>query len=580
MTAWTSLLQFLAKDTDTSTGTLLDLVSSNAANRMTKDASMFAVSFGDPGGGWGALGGLGYQTYSELPITSPMLACLNSPPSLTYDINRYARFTTSFAGDPMLLGAFASFMKEKWLSMRNPPTIKPIDLNIFVEVLALVLQKAMTYMLADPQNQIQNNEYATATLLQDYLQAFICPLSLSEVQICLRAILMNVLKETQPFVQAIYPRQSQTQGSNLFIPLLASANTCALGGATGMLLPKILVENIKACTFSIINGGKGDNPHIALPLAGSYSNDVLDPADYEVPYSTANFPNQTLPLFFPEPSNAIRINDGTLTAGTPVFINDPQALNMLIDKFNTWLNFTQLAGFMSKLVTVGTDAGPTILTNMNCTSYWTPVSQQTIANNKMRKDYYTSLKEYRRVVQSGGKCEKPAIGFTLSAEEKRFGVKLDGSKHLSTSPYAGKQIILYTFAFAPYQAVWETFQQFNVKPVINAVTESDLNTSNQPLRIAAQQQEFIQLVPSTASTVTVLTQAQLNNQFAEIMVGPRNIDIKGGEFEDMYDAISRGGKAGLFEDLASAVGAVSQVAVPLASAFLMRKAGKKGIMPN
>jgi len=145
--------------------------------------------------------------------------------------------------------------------------------------------------------------------------------------------------------------------------------------------------------------------------------------------------------------------------------------------------------------------------------------------------------------------------------EKRFGVKDYGSHHLDTSVYAQKQIIDYTARFPPLAATWENIQGFWIKPVFNAVNEGAQNNSNQVLRIAAQQREFIQIIPSAATEAT-LTIAQQHDQLADIMVGARN-SVKGQTFEKMFDDLSARGLGGIFGDLASAFGSAMGSIMPV-----------------
>jgi len=577
--AWTSLLQFLEQSAMDQNGTMLDLVPATSLNKMTKDVSAFAVTFSDPGGGWGGVGGFGRQSYLEVPIYSPILSCFYTVNNAgIFDLNRYGRFTSSYSGDAMMLSAFASLFREKYFGGKIPITFKCIDINQIVEVYALVLSKALFLMLNHPQNESVFNAYTTQIDLENFTNQYICPLSLQEFTLCIRATVMNILKDTQVFVQALYPRQSTTSGANLFVACTACASTCALPGCTSMLLPKILAENLRSCTYAIIENGKNDrNPIIAMPILGAYNGDVLDSEDYGANYGSASFTNLRLPTFIPDPSITISVIDGTTSGGGVAFINDPQALNLLIQKFNNWLNESQIAGFMCKLISAGTDAGPTVLTNMNLTSYWTPVNQEAHKTNLMRKNYYENIREFTKLTKIGKKAEKPVPGWNLSPTERRFGVS-ERDRHLSTSPYALKQIQLFSFGAPPIGSVWETYQQFCVKPVINSVVENGLNTSNQAFRIAAQQQEFITLVPSVGASSTILTIAQMNDQFAAMMVGPRNVDIKGQAFEEMFDQLQSSGVGGIFSDIASAFGEVARVGIPLAVGALNAYT-RKGIMP-
>jgi hypothetical protein len=577
--AWTALLQFLTQ-TNTQQNQMLKLVSPSEQTKYAKSVSAFAVVLADPGGGFANVGGLGCQKSLEVPIYEPLLAVNYANPNNLPDPNRYSEFTLASAGDGLLLGAMADWLPEKFLGMKKPVTYKPYDCLEYIDVYALVLTKAFSALFADSQFQTQINSFDSDLSLQNYINTMQCPLTLQEFVLCMRAQIMNVVKDTQPFVQTVYPRTEASSGENLFAAWVASITQCATPGQTQMLIPTILIENIKAMTYLISDRANKRDPIIILPVAGSYLQDLLLTSDYSVTVQNSQGYSAVFDVFVTNPSEvSISVIDGLTPTAQALFINDPSELQILITEFNNWLQVTtQLTSFTSTMSTITTDAGATILTNNNMSTYWLAVQEnevqrvgvvgsssteksKTSISMAERRVYWEEYKRYLQLKNSKKPIAEPKVTWASSGREKRFGCKRYGQHHLDTSVYSQKQIIDYTARFAPLAATWENIQGIWIKPVFNAVNEGSPNSSDQVLRIAAQQREFIQVVPSVA-TNGVLTLAQQHDQFASIMVGARN-SVKGQAFQRMFDDLSRQGLGSIFSDLASAFGTAVSVGAPL-----------------
>jgi len=552
-------------------------VSPSIKSKYLKSVSAFSVVIADPGGGFASVGGLGSQKSLEVPIFHPALAVCYSNTNNLPDSNRYSEYTLASAGDGLLLGAMASWFPESYLKSRRPVTYKPYDGLEYIDVYALVLTKAFAAMFADSEFQTQINAYTSGADLQVYLNTLQCPITLQEFSLIMRAQLMNIVKDTQPFVQTVYPRTEASSGENLFGAWVASISQCALAGQTQMLIPQILIENMKAMTYLIADRGVKSDPVVIVPVLGSYLMDTLNYNDYSISVSTANGNTAVFDVFAPAGSEVgIDIVDGLTPTSQVLFINEPASLQLLITPFNSWLQErTQLTTFMSKCTTITTDAGATILTNNNMSTYWLQVQDNVVQkvssvgtskgehnpNVDLRKQYWLDYRMHLDSLSSKKPLPVPKVQHKLTLREKRFGVKDYGSHHLDTSVYAQKQIIDYTARFPPLAATWENIQGFWIKPVFNAVNEGAQNNSNQVLRIAAQQREFIQIIPSAATEAT-LTIAQQHDQLADIMVGARN-SIKGQTFEKMFDDLSARGLGGIFGDLASAFGSAMGSIMPV-----------------
>jgi len=578
-TAYQSLTQWLEVSKYAVPGGALELVPSNDINKMSKDVSAFAVTYSDPGGGYNFTGGFGKQVYLEVPIHSPLFSAYYSNPTNVLDVNRYADFTLAFAGSSFMQGLLATLLKEKWAGMKTPPTLKCIDLNEFNEVYAIIIQKGLTNALMDPETQVVLQGMSPADIPAYLTTYYQCPITLLEFTILIRDVMMNLLKDTQFAVQDTFPRSSANLNTNLFTACTAGTNTCALGGSTSMLFPRILVENMRACTFGLVQSGKnGRNPIFALPILGVYSNVTLDENDYNVTITVGSTP-YSFPVFKQvSGEQQISLIDGTTPGDAAVvFINDPGPNNMLVSHFNTWLDGqSQAATFISSLTSVGTDAGVNVLTNMNLTTYWTPAPDQDSKLQARKREYWKAVDDWHNRTEKDKKMKEPVPDWKPTLHETRFGRTDRRMSHLDTSSYANSIVQAVTCRFPLVSAVWEGGQQFFIQPVIDAVTEGTVNASNQISRIAAQQREFYLLITSIGSNTTN-TLAYRHDMLASMCVCTRNGASKGTDFETQLATIATEGGGGIFNDIVSAF---ESVAVPLVKTGLPLAMGMLGSQRN
>jgi len=425
----------------------------------------------------------------------------------------------------------------------------------------MVLLKAMNLLLSDPQVSLLVTEFGTLSEQQAVVDSYMCPLTLLEFSLLMRATCMSAVKDTQPFVQALAPRLD-TPTDNLFCALTCCANTCALPGATSMQIPLPLVENIKSMTYAVIEGDNPRNPMFGVPILGIYPQDLLLSTDY---VGTSTFGSGSVinwSLFAPPQPNPISLVDGTTIGETVVFINDPAALNTLTEKFNTWLKGdNSISNFIVGMTTVSTDGGVNILTGNNVTSYWVPA--EVGGSVKERRDFYAAKDIYDRLKstkEGTSTMTEPVPNFRLSGRQRRFGFD-HKDRVVNTSPYLSRNVIDYSFRYAPPAPVWEGVQQYWILPVIDAEPDNTVAGSNQVLRIAAQQSEFNQLI--VTSTNNPYTLAEKHSIYAAGMTGGRNSE-RGGEMMRTFKTLADRGQGGIFNDLVSAFNSAAQLGMVVA----------------
>jgi len=328
-----------------------------------------------PGSGFSGCGGFGLTIENDTPIRFPLFSVVKTPVTQVFDPARFGNHCHKMSGDPIVLGGLlAGMLKPNQVGLRTAPCFKMIDFLEFVEVLALIAQRAVQELFDDPTN---------AGIVSTDISQFLCPLTLQEVGILLRAVVMNSDKDTQHLVQGLYP-WVPSGGENKFVPFTAGVGTCAQPGGTEPLFPLPFVENIRSLTYRSNSGGlKGDkNPRLWIPVLGKMFNDAISQDDYNV-----LFQDQAFPLFMPTtalvykstekvkgvsvdiygaetPINLIDGNTGSVFAA----LNDPGALNFYAAKWNVWIK--TIGAYLAPLTPVGTDAGITILESITMTQHW------------------------------------------------------------------------------------------------------------------------------------------------------------------------------------------------------------------
>jgi len=516
---------------------------------------------------------------SEVGVRRPIYACFYPNSLGTNDLDRYPKYMQSFGGDGIFLASTVDLITKEGLKSKKAPIFKFIDLNEFVEVGAIVLQKAVQAALNDSDNSTNIVTLGT-TDGAAAVGAYQCPLTLQEFALLIRAVMMNMFKDTQCFVQGLYPRTvGVSPDNNVFCACVAGANSCALPTVSAMMLPDALVENMKACTYSIaqVKGKKGKtHPRIVLPVLGIFTQDLLDPLDYQAEYSYNTLPTAiggTLNIFAPATSVQISLIDGFFGGrGNYCYINDPAALNRLITLYNDWINM--LTPFITSLSAPSTDAGMPVLTNMNLTSYVVPAidpgfkvdyssqeykkkEMEHVRQKEMRKQWYADYEKFAN--DKTGKVKRPEIGFEQTWYERRGGVSFK-RKHLSTSPYVDRAVIDLSFYSPPIQCVYEQIQQNWIKPIVYAMTGTTQQNGNQALRMAAWQEETNQIV--VTATNLPLTLVDQHDQFASTMVGVRNQIKK--SFSEILTENNINGHANIFSDILNGLGTGLQCAESVA----------------
>jgi len=208
-----------------------------------------------------------------------------------------------------------------------------------------------------------------------------CPLTLQEMLLCLRNVMMGAFKETQSACQGLYPYSPSGSGDNQFVPYVAGASTCLLE-TLDMHLPIPFIENIRCLAGKKIRI-RGNDVLWYAPVLGQYAMDVLASADYNTSSGLATVPAFTSGVLFnkremstkgevqfkPMLETVVSLIDGS--SGTALLaINDPARLKALISMWNSWLSESGVQSYSVQLGTFGTEKGITALSSISMTRHW------------------------------------------------------------------------------------------------------------------------------------------------------------------------------------------------------------------
>jgi len=412
------------------------IIPSSSSTPFQNDVSAFGLfQLAEGTGASGQGGGIYGQIQLEVPILHPLLVLAGCGEDSFTITNPFRNFnwSTPVSGDPMTLSAMASVSSStRHLSMKRNIRIKPIDFFEFGDVLARWVVKIIQSYYNDVSEQLTLTE----------AQKAVCPITLQEMLLILRSVIMGAFKESQSAVQGIYPFLPASSTDNQFVPFVCGTNCCPLL-TTDMSLPSLMVENIRALTQRIVRyGGTPQNIRYYLPCLGQYALDLLTSADYQVTYKDSTGTETTFSAFTAgilwekevrtkegkmEKQNLVEAQismvDGS-SGSNLVFINDSAQLKNLSAMWNTWVSNSGVGSYTMKLCTYGTESGINALASIAMTRIW-----QNVAPGTGPKKNSCELKGHPHPV----------------AESKITDLRLKGRfKELVSGPYAGRTAIVDT----------------------------------------------------------------------------------------------------------------------------------------
>lgn len=352
-------------------------VSLDSKTSLDTDVSTYSLVSNVQGFGSRSTGGGGFAAIaqSEVPISRPFLATFNVVQQGADSVNRFFAETETVAGDPIFIGAgMSSFQPEKYWSSRWYPKFHAIDFNEFADVLAQWVVLVVEASLKDNPAQVTED--------------VICPLTLQEMCLVLRAVCMQAFKDTQTGVQGLGPILPTSANDNQFTPYVCGSGT-SYNSPVPMQLPMPLVENIRACSMRGVEFGR--NRDSFIPVLGQFFEDVLSQGDYlvqvgdppvatEVFFPTASvyqkdaFDKAGRAIKIPLAETPISLIDGRGTGGI-LAINDPTRIGELCGLWNDWVSESNISNFSTTTGVMGAEKGINILCSSMCTRHWVEVEE-------------------------------------------------------------------------------------------------------------------------------------------------------------------------------------------------------------
>jgi len=369
-------------------------------------------------------------------------------------------------------------------------------------------------------------------------QKFFCPLTLQEMLIVLRNVIMGAFKQSQSAAQGITPFSPPTESSNQFVPFTAASNTCYLS-TTGMVLPTPIIENIRALVMRYVSyGGNAENIQYYLPILGQYQLDRLDENDYVVNVNidgtettllafkasetvwkevTIDKDGKQLTKALAEP--VISLIDGS-SGTTLLAINDPAQLGILVAQWNTWLISSGAQTFSVATGVLSTELGINVLCSISMSRLWIGRAE-TVHPDLKRKN---SLKAIQVMDSRDTRTENRA---------------------LFTGPYSQRQAVVDTsqgdILDAPYSQVLSLW----ILPT-NA-DEAEFNTSNSMI---LQRYQFVndELRSATrTSGLQGMTLSSLHSAYAAKMTKGKTAESD--DWTKFFQEMAARGRGGILSGL-------------------------------
>lgn len=331
------------------------------------DVSSFAVVYPEIGQSHGTNGALATTLYSEVAIQSPILSKFAEyqDPGAFY---RGWHHATKSALSPTYVGC--RMMEFESISQIRDK-FSPILLVVNFDEFFYTLSTTLTLALESAATQNGGDSSLTA-----------CPLTVQDAQILLRQAMLPIF--CNHLVQDV------VLGSNFFpmIPLCVGPNGVAIG-QSGMLLPTVLVENIRCCARRLMALGRNKNIFdILVALCRPANQDPIGN------FTVTGVP--TIPLLYalPGPEVPIDLIDMHYISGPSSGYVTPTG-NSYQDKIANWnMWIGTLAGNLSPLITVGAQSGVTALMTGLFTRTQQDNDLQTVPDAPVRLEKKMSEKKF------------------------------------------------------------------------------------------------------------------------------------------------------------------------------------------
>jgi len=504
-------------------------VTTAARTSLDYDVSAFSLSSFRQGLGAGGAdtGGWVQSIGLEVPIARPFLGAANSVPTNVIPTNRFGVKQDQCVGDGFFIGsAMSGWLPENHWKMGRYPKLHAVDFLEFGDVLARWVSQIQQAWCQEPTN--------LTTVTGAPVMPIQCPLTLQEMLLVLRNVLMQAFKDTQYGVQGISPQTPSATADNQFSPYVASASTCFLQ-PTDFRMPMPLIENIRALVARFVHrGGPGSTDfEWFVPVLGQYQLDLLNESDYvflsgpsdDLTVNLSFFPAADVYLkdvvdskgkvtrkVFAE--DVIKLIDGNSSSGL-VAINNPQKLKNLSMKWSKWLADTGLDNFSVPLGTLGTEQGINVLASINMTRHW--------------------------IVTDSGRVKKAKTTVTdVRNETLRLGYA-----HVQATPYQTREAVAVSSQSVLLATPYEEIQGIWILPVIKQQVTDQGSTLN-PRWQAVSGETY---ESNSSSGFDGIVMSDLHNAYATKMV--KGKQGAPSDWTTFFEEMAKQGRGGILSGLVS-----------------------------
>lgn len=530
--AFQQLCQFLINDSKDGPARI---VLSSSPCVMDKDVSMFAYTgpsnekVGLATAGSARFAGIAYPLNLEVPIKKPMFASFGASADPGIDSQRYGNLHANSCGDGTFLaaGQLTWFTEEKW-GMQRPPKLHFIDFYEFADVVAKWVSGIQQAFVNDPDNALAD----PATVK--------CTLTLQEMCLLLRNVLMTAFKDSQAGVHSLYPVVPASDTDSQFVPFIVGTNTCFLS-STDMRLPVPLIENIRALIMRFIHR-QGEDWEIFIPVLGQYYQKAIEAEDYTYlpPDSEEPLPSFTtqdsiakrrviikgVESFIPMVEEPISLIDGSCSSGQ-ANINDPAALKKMVTLWEAWYVESGVSSYSTDVGLLGTEQGINVLTSINMTRH-------------------LALPGATKKAQLAKELNQAGI-IDIRHENRHTHHMMEAT------PYLTSQVLLVSSQSKILATAYEQVQSVWILPVIRANITSPNNTLALRWQGIADE-PFSQVVAAIGTTVTL---DQMHATYAAKLV--RGKLAQKTDWEKLFADLAAKGRGGILSGL---VGSFADLIIP------------------
>lgn len=316
---------------------------SSGGTLVGKDVSSFACVYPEIGSAYSSPGGVATTVQTETFIRAPIF-CHFAQYQLGTRWRGFQEYRKSAGSACSVVPRLMALSSEKDIFNKVSPIYKFYNFDEFFETLALTVASALEVSKA-------NNLGTTPA---------ICPLTSQQVQILLRQTILQVMRN--------HIGQDLRYNSSAaldFYPFSVANNGVdyTVRGVTGMLLPQLLAENIRACCRQLKEDSNGQL-HDLIPILGRYDVPQLQNYTYTDPSTSS-----VLPVFstvvLPEVETPINLlSMSAVNPSAQLVYLDPngEQIEMWMVEWNQFMQ--SMSANLTPLTTPGSEKGINVL-NVN-----------------------------------------------------------------------------------------------------------------------------------------------------------------------------------------------------------------------